>query len=209
MRGLQQLTTMQALGMHRTTPGLTSSSRCSPPACPARLSAHAARQGKPAALPCSASAPPSVMQRTEVMAGHGTTTIEKPRPAEAASATHPTSTSTSTSLQHRLAPASAPSVRELSPANFDQAVSSEGLVLVDFYTVGVAVEWLCLKSQGIHLRELTMLGLLPLLLSVSVQDYCGPCKLMHAQLDKLQTAFKKIKFMKYVLGAHSKGATGD
>ena len=32
---------------------------------------------------------------------------------------------------------------------------------------------------------------------------------MHAQLDKLQTAFKKIKFMKYVLGAHSKGATGD
>lgn len=42
------------------------------------------------------------------------------------------------------------------------------------------------------------MGLLPLLLSVSAQDYCGPCKLMHAQLDKLQTAFKKIKFMKYV-----------
>ena len=132
----QQLTTMQALGMHRTTPVLKSSSRCSPPACPARLSVHAARQGKPAALPCSASAPPSVMQRTEAMAVHGatTTTIEKPGPAEAASATHPTSTS----LQHHLAPDPAPSVRELSPANFDQAVTSEGLVLVDFYTVGVA-----------------------------------------------------------------------
>lgn len=73
------------------------------------------------------------MERTETTtsAAATTVTIEKPRPAEASFSTPTTSTSAATST----APGS--SVCELSPANFDQAVASEGLVLVDFYTVGL------------------------------------------------------------------------
>ena len=36
-----------------------------------------------------------------------------------------------------------------------------------------------------------------------MQDWCGPCRLMHAEVDKMQGIFKTAKFVKFNCGVGS------